>query len=293
MATQRDSMNVNVDLASLKWEDEVLQVDNLSIDNSYQRHVVQRLVDLIASNYNPLLAGKIVVSHRNGNSFVVDGQQRWHGARGAGINSMAAIGITGLGQVEEANLFLALNHGRVAVRAIDNFRAAYVAGEMFAVVINEVVENLGGRIWGLNQPISDSDLQAVEALRWVYTRGGRRGLEETLQINRAAFGELTSATAPGLLVKAIFAVISMHREEVDRDRLARQIAAKGPAQLANLAHGMGEILGAAAGSRSYYLALLQAYNDRLGKRALEPVGTLNRIASVWEKDRSQAEGESF
>lgn len=276
--------DVDIDISSLRWKDELVGVDALSIDATYQRHVVQRLVDIIAANYNPLLAGKIVVSHRNGDDFIVDGQQRWHGARDAGIKKMAAIGITGLSQVEEARLFLALNQGRVAVRAIDNFRAAYVSGENYALDINAAVEERGGRIWGIHQPTRDNDIQAVEALRWVYRRGGTKGLEETLDVVVMAFGELNASTAPGLMLKGIFAVISLHRDEVDRDRLSRQIAKKGTVQLAGLAHGMGQILGAAAGSRSYYLALLQAYNERLGSRAIESATTMNQISKVWKSE---------
>lgn len=279
----------SVSLQGLKWKDEIALIDELELDTSYQRHVVDRLVNIIAADYNPILAGKLIVSRRNGSSYIVDGQQRWHGARYAGIDKVAIIGVYGLDQQAEAEMFLALNEGRVAVRAIDNFRAAFHAQAPYALEIVSVVEENEGRIEGIREPRRDSDIKAVEALRWVHRRGGRRGLDATLKVITDAFGELTQPNCPGMLVKGVFAVISVHRDEIDRSRLARQIGKSGTGQLASLAHGMGQVLGAAAGQRSYYLAVLEAYNKRLGAKAIEPAGTLNRIAKAW-KDEEDADG---
>lgn len=281
---QRYIPSTEVDISSLKWKDEVAHVADLDIDPTYQRHVVQRLVDAIAANYNPLLAGKLVVSRRNGTSYIVDGQQRWHGARAAGIDKVAVIGIYGLDRVAEARIFLALNQGRVAVRAIDNFRAAWHGGETYAIEINAVVEQHGGRVQGIRQPTQNSDVEAVEALRWIYSRGGIRGLSATLEVIGKAFGEVTKTTCPGLFTKGLFGVISLHRDTLDIDRLARQIGSRGTGEITQLAQGMGKVLGAAAGSRAYYMAILQAYNERLGKKAIDPAATLNRIGKSWEDE---------
>lgn len=283
MPNARVIEDTTIDIAKLKWRDEIVPCESLTVDSTYQRHIVQHLVDIIAASYNPLLAGKIVVSRRQHAAFIVDGQQRWQGARQAGILELAAIVISGLNQTTEAQLFLALNEGRVAVRAIDRFRAAYHAGEAYAVAITDLVHELGGRIYGLDEPIRDHDVQAVEALRWIYRKGGIVGLRETLAIILEAFGELSQPTCPGMLVKGIFGVITVHRADVDRERLARRVGTVGTQQLAQLAHGMGQVLGAAAGQRSYYLAILQAYNDKLRTGALQPAGTLNHVGILWKK----------
>jgi hypothetical protein len=274
---------MKIDVGRLRWSDDVVALDELAIDSAYQRHEVARLIARIGASFNPILAGKLVVSCRNGASYVVDGQQRVKGARLAGIDRLAATKIWGLDQETEARLFLELNEGRVAVRAIDKFKAAYRAGEPYALAIASVVEQYGGHIRGVHRTERNTDLVAVEALRWIHLKGGERGLAQTFAIITKAFGELTQATCPGQLAKGIFAVLAMHWEEVDPERLARNLGRAGVHKIVSEANAIAKALAGSANQRSFYLALLGVYNEGRRRATIEPVATLNKVGSSWRE----------
>lgn len=246
---------------------------------SYQRHQVPRLVKAIGANFDPLLAGVIVVSIRDGIYYVIDGQQRVSGARIAGIKALAGLLVEGLTEAQEAGLFRHLNEARVAVSALHTFNAAYIEGAPWAVEITQIVEAAGGKI-DIIHGKSDLNIRAVSALRGIYYREGRAGLTWVLHVIAEAWGEVTSATAEGRVLQGLIYMYAAHRDGINTERLIAELAKMDLATLSRTARSFADVSSKSTGQVAMYKAILKTYNATKRGRKLEPVG---RVTYAMEK----------
>lgn len=266
------------------WEEVVVTVAELNVDRSYQRQPREDLVGRIARNYDLVLAGYITVNRRaDGSLWIVDGQQRWMGARKAGEREMFAMVVDGLTPEEEAAYYTALNRGRRALTSIEIFRSAFRCHDPSAVEIVEVVYDLGGSIAGISG--SRETIQAVSALESVHGRGGRRMLVAVLEIIRDSFGGLNRTTCQSQIIMALFNVLTTH-PELDRARLTKKLEAIGDKNLRQRAGAIGAAFGS-VNEYTYYLAICQTYNHGLRKNLLKPKAKSARTA--WRRRHLEQE----
>lgn len=249
----------------------VIRVDELEVCPVYQRPVHHTLSKLIGNRFDPLLAGTIVVSVRNGRNYVVDGQQRTSGARLAGRQELAALVVHGLTLDQEAELFLALNDVRVGVRAIDKFRAAHTAGANWALEIATLVYERNGRIAGLTENAA-SGVHCVEAMKTTYQRYGADGLGWILDVIVDAFDELNENTTTSPVIRGLLWVYAAHSDEIDRGKLAAKMREVGILTLTADAKQYASVSSSKQGaSKGMYLALVGAYNKGRGSK-ITPTG---------------------
>lgn len=253
---------------------QVLHTSALHVDTSYQRPQIPRLVASIGSHFDLLLAGTLVVSDRGPSigMFVVDGQQRLAGARRAGQGTLAALVVKGLTIEEEALVFQALNEKRVAVSALARFRSAVRAREQWAVDLNDIVRSYGGSVKAVGIQTADP-IAAVEALRTTYIRSGPQTLHWVLGTIRDATGTVDGASSS--LIRGLHVLRSAEHDNLDYHRLVERIQETGLNELRNRAKQYTQVTHESG--RSWYLALLDVYNERLtpggkGKRRIEPKG---------------------
>jgi len=105
----------------------MLSVDELLIDNSYQRDVVSKTnTQRIANELNMKAFGALIVMQRaDGTKYVIDGQQRLSAIKlNNEIKRVPCILFMSDGISDEARVFLTANTNRKHVLAVDKFKAA-------------------------------------------------------------------------------------------------------------------------------------------------------------------------
>lgn len=131
------------------------QLDQLNVDDTYQRSIEggasRKLIVKIAENWDWRLCLPLIVSRRDSQLYVIDGQHRLEGARLRGdIRDLPVVVFDFDDPKQEAELFVQANRSRRAMSTLDDFHAAVVAGDAKAVEIHDVVTETG-LVVGRNQ----------------------------------------------------------------------------------------------------------------------------------------------
>jgi hypothetical protein len=168
-------------------------VDRLRVDDSYQRSIEggasQKLIVKIAENWDWRLCLPLLVSRRNGELYVIDGQHRLEAARIRGdIAHMPVVVFDFDDPKAEAELFIAANRARRPMQALDDFHAAVVAGDAKVARIANAVTAAGLTV-ARNQA-----WQMLQPGEVVFTRAVDRALK--------SHGEEIAGAALGLLKEA-------------------------------------------------------------------------------------------
>lgn len=120
----------------------MLDKNDILIDPDYQRDISISKVRSIASEWNWIACGAIVVSYRDGAYYGIDGQHRIMGARSrSDIKELPCV-VYRLNRQQEACAFLELNGGR-PVSTLYKYRASLVAGDETALFVKQVLDGLG------------------------------------------------------------------------------------------------------------------------------------------------------
>jgi hypothetical protein len=243
---------------------EVVQIDDLHIDPSYQRDLSRDLVERIKAAWRDAAAGAIVVSRRvSGDLYIVNGQHRTAAAAEIGRTEVLAQVIDGLSREEEAALRLLGNTSR-ADSAQERFRAQVAAGNVESIAIQEIAREFDTRI--NPSPDQRSGINTVAAVEDLYRWDGK-GLMLTavFEVVRDAFGHIGGKAASSSTLKAVGWFMDKHRHEIDRRRFVDRIAAEGVDALDRKARSHKAAVGGALWM-NYYRAMVEAYNVRLTER---------------------------
>jgi hypothetical protein len=142
-----------------------------TVDHRYQRELDARRVDAMVRSFDPDLMGVPVISRRSDGSLVrIDGQHRLAAAIGAGRGDIPVLMEVhdDLSLQKEAELFLRLNGGRTAVRALDKFKARLEAKEPVALEIRTIIKAQNCTIaTGSSRGV----INAIQAVESAYHRG--------------------------------------------------------------------------------------------------------------------------
>jgi hypothetical protein len=148
-----------------------LRPSETTTDHEYQRGLDEKRVKAMAEDYQPALIGVPVVSKRSDGSIIrIDGQHRIAAAIAAGHGETPILVELhdGLAVRDEAELFLRLNGGRKAVKALDRFKARVVAREPIALEILGVLKQANCRVV---QAPTKFGVMAIDAVESAYHRG--------------------------------------------------------------------------------------------------------------------------
>lgn len=99
----------------------------LKLDHSYQRTETGN-AKKIADNWNDEACEFLIVSYRDGNFYVIDGQHRLIAAKIKGKESLPCVILTGLTRQEEARRFSVQGVGRKKLSPSDTFKANLECG---------------------------------------------------------------------------------------------------------------------------------------------------------------------
>ena len=187
----------------LRW----VTVSDLLVNPRAQRELRPGWAAQIASDFDPDRFQPPLVSLRDGEHYVIDGQHRVEALRIMGWDdqSVQCWVYENKSEAEEADLFLWHNN-RKAVSAYDKFQIGVVAERADEQEINRIV--LAN---GLKVSTSDSGIRAVGALRKVYAHGPKV-LGRTLRIVRDSYGD---AGLDGHVIEGIGLLAARYNGELD------------------------------------------------------------------------------
>lgn len=116
----------------------------LRVDEQYQRDAIEAKVRDIARAWSWLACGAVLVAEREGLYFVYDGQHRVLAAlRRSDIENLPCVVFRTAGAKEEAEAFLRANRNRKPLNGLAKFRAATVAGQPAALLVQQLILDVG------------------------------------------------------------------------------------------------------------------------------------------------------
>lgn len=216
---------------------EIMPIENMFIDRSYQRNLSKRAIALLGGeNFNKDAVGVLHVNIRNdGVVAVIDGQHRRHVLMARGVKRWKCVVHRGLTPEEEAALFHQLNQ-RKNLTKVDNFRAAYYANDRIARRVYAVMEK-----HGYNLPICDgrkgnkATFYCVGTLYECYNEYGDKLFDRVISIIKASFtthGEqdaLDPAAKKSYFIHGLF--LALDEQKIDVARVVAKLSEHAPGML--------------------------------------------------------------
>lgn len=275
---------------------EVLRIDDIRVDDAYQRDLRRDLVNQIASDYDIVKAGPILVSEReDGSLWCVDGQHRLAGAQQAGETEVFAHVVHGLDQEEEAALRLARNNRR-SDSIMERFRTRLVMGDPKAHRMIEVVEQHGTRINLV--PVSQRGVNAIATLELLYDIDGTGvWLGRTLGILQKAYGAedaerpdlppgMNPETCSTSMLKAVTWFLAQHVDsrEVPQGEFVERISSAGVDDIRRKAVSHKAANGGAMWV-NFYRSIVEIWNYRRQDRSKIKWKTMGSMTQLGDKGR--------
>ncbi len=219
--------------------------------------------------FDPNALGTLSVSVRtDGTTIILDGQNRAELCRRAGWGDQRVLCriYTGLTLQQEAGLFRALNDNR-RVRTIYKFLARVTEGELGAVAINTVVQQLG---WKISDQAGPTHITAVVSLERIYVgdRRQNKGVPDlgavvtTLNVVTEAWGHRSEAVNGQVLI-GVGQVIGRYGEAIAVPELVKRLSTYpgGPTGLLGDARGLQRYQGGSV-ANSISDVIVKRYNER-------------------------------
>jgi hypothetical protein len=200
----------------LRW----VTVSDLVINERAQRDLRPGWAAQIAAEFDPDRFQPPLVSARDGQFFVIDGQHRIEALRVLGWDDqlVQCWVYENKSEAEEADLFLWHNN-RKTVTAFDKFQIGVVAERPDEQDINRIVLASGLRV-----SHADTGIRAVGALRKVYSHGPKV-LARTLRIVRDSYGD---DGLDGHIIEGIGLLCARYNGELNEDTaISRLSTARG------------------------------------------------------------------
>lgn len=211
-----------------------LKLDELLVDDAYQRAVSHERVMDIVTNFDWALFNALWVGdrRRSGKYYIVDGRHRMYAANILGIKTVWCEIRPTTGTEEEARVFVQLTTKRRKMNTAQQFQAKLIYGDEEAIRIDKIVSKNRFKI-------ADPDLYSATALRVpantisavgtleaIYRNGGTRLLDRVLSTLRKAW-DGDPATLQSQMLRAVARVYERHPDAAD-DRIARALGDKDP-----------------------------------------------------------------
>lgn len=266
---------------------ETLSANLLDVDPSVQRKLNEGRVARIAADFHESALGVLVVSARHASGIdtsgnpqaapqtryvVLDGQTRLGALRKFAGTETTAMPVVcqvyhGLTRAEEAEIFLTHND-RAAVRKIDLFRLALVAGQTWAVDLDELIKRHGFDAADYAGP--ERRFTAIStAQRIIRLPEGMDALDRAFDLIARSWGHRANA-ASAEAVDGFGLLFHRHGKDVDVPGFARKIASTDTPQTfkANVLAYRGTM--GVSRTEAAYRYVIKVYNSGRRSRGLEP-----------------------
>lgn len=225
--------------------------EELMVDAAVQRTVDQLWVRNRIPRFNPDALGVLVVSRRDGDLHIIDGQHRVELCRQAGYpHALECLVYNDLTLAEEASMFRVLNDRR-KVNPIDLFRVRVVEGDPTATKLNLLLNEHG---WTVQASKAAGAFSAVGAIEKVYLGWGpvpsaNLGVcESVISVITEAWGHNAHGTRAEI-VTGLGLLLVRHGRKVDLTKLVTEMASTsgGPLVLCGRAKALRDMSGGRIG----------------------------------------------
>ena len=150
-------------------------VDLLQIDPDYQREIGSK-VNRIVTEYDPNKMRAGLVSYRDNQFWLIDGQNRCAALKIMGIQTMCCEYVEGLTKAQEAALFVAQNDNVTKLNPAEKINGRSLdPNDVFAVTIKELCEKYQ-LTYGKRGKCPYRNLASISRLEDLYRAGGKEAL---------------------------------------------------------------------------------------------------------------------
>ena len=164
---------------------EKVVINQLRVDETYQRPVSKAKVNKIVKNFNPIGMGPILVSEReDGSLWIFDGQHRVEALKILGELVWEVTIYSGMALKDEATAFRLLQEGSKA-NAAERYVSELAAGVEETLSIENALNQIG---FTVDRNTSNYTIQAADTVKEIYRNGGPKLLKDTICLIRDALG---------------------------------------------------------------------------------------------------------
>ena len=194
---------------------ESIMLKDIQVDE-YQRNVSDTRAQRIACEYDPAKVGVLIVSHREGKYYIIDGQHRLNAMRILNIEQTNCIVLEHMTYEQEADYFRKQNKDCRRLSLQDRFLAGVEAEDEMCVTINTIVNKNGFMINRSNHSNDPQALNAIKAVELICELYGYEVLDKTLDyISRTWPGDIQAKQREMLVGVAAF--INTHSPLLTKD----------------------------------------------------------------------------
>jgi hypothetical protein len=250
-----------------QYEFRQLNTAQLQSSQGYQRPVDSNHVREIVENFDPLYLDEVLVSYRDRQYFLVDGQNRvaafkhMNGGRDCLVNCKVFRGLT---YEQEANMFFHLDSIKKKLRYCDSIRAkAESKSDPVVSGITEILAAYGVK-WSFRLSGGDRDntMRASKALVECYEELGPQMFGLVIRLlTRSWKGHRESMSAAFLKGLSLFVKVYVH--DADEELFVKRLGAVTPAEIKSLARAD---ISAPRNDVRYARVFLSRYNFRSAKK---------------------------
>lgn len=242
---------------------EIVKLDDLHVDESYQRAIKMNLVQTIYNEWRDEACGIILVSRReDGSLWVVDGQHRVAAAKLLEMETLPARIVEGHSAAEEALLRIQTNRKRNETPA-ERFKAQLIAKFPDAVGIVRMLKSYGAKL-ALEGTKADA-ITCISTIELMYAWDKGVTLRQVFDYIYEADKKLNAENTETSQLRALHWFLDQHAGEYDRKRLITVLK-----QYKTALKARGEVLHSMMGGSTYinrYRALVEFYNENQPKKA--------------------------
>ena len=216
----------------MKTVNQPLQVNMLKTA-SYNRKLTDthKHAKRIASNFNPQFLGTIEVSCRDGNYYIIDGQNRVLACRLRNLEMVDCKVHYGLTYEEEANLFYILNTDRFALKSAEKLNGLKEAKDPDILRLYAIVGINGFQI---STSCGENKITAVAALQQTAKKYGLEVLDDALDIIRKSWGG-DQQSLKGDIIQGMSMIVSSFGKDLKKARAIDKFSAIDPREVIRLA----------------------------------------------------------
>jgi hypothetical protein len=209
-----------------------LKASELDVDVRVQREEEPAQCRKLAKGWNDMLVGNLTASYRDGEFFLVDGQQRYT-TKMKYLNDpdylFDVLVHDDLTVKDEGRMFLAMNRDHKAVSAYDKFHVAVAIGEEPESTVNKIITALG---YSIARTSSEKGIGAPAAILRIYNSQGVAALTFAIQTNvNAKFNKVGKNQWDALFLEGAAIFYDWHKDHPEFD------SARLGAQLGSVKHG--------------------------------------------------------
>lgn len=260
-----------------------IRADQMKVDDDYQRRINKNHVYQIASNFNPLAFGVLLVSERDdGSLYVIDGQHRWLALeRLSSLDEMVPCHVyRNLTRQDEAIIFY-MSANRKAITPVDKFRTKLFAGEPDSMEIAEILRRHGYQV------SHHHGIKAVAAIERIYKYHGPNRVELIFDLLEHAFDD-DEFIPQGTIILGLNQFISRYDGKYDRARLVRVLQLTGGDNLTHKATALRDLMRESVDSAAGRV-MLSIYNNGMRTNRLPDWDSISRQALGFKARKSQSE----